>query len=368
MANFPWTPAVVGFRGHCSEGAILTHGADLDRLLDQGDLDGLLRLVDDLCEAAEWDLLETLASRGRLAVDRGHQLWPAADHAEHRLAHEAPGPHAARAVMRDAIRFGPAPLAEVAASSHAWSELDPHLSQGPLRATVAHERVARGDDLAGSTDLGSDDPMGLPLRLVAWEPVYLVPEIGPYGLEDPVPHPGTLQTVSLPRPAEAVGGGALAGLGALRDLARTWTDESNGHSISVAISGSAATAIATLVSDGADRKVRWRRLEPGEAISLMAWAGASGGAHGRRRGAARGRFEAWWCASSLAGLLDEPDDPWPPDPDHIGEAVAEMGWWRWEVDGEQTGWHLNLAVEDPADGLAWALASGDHYSVETPGS
>ncbi|MDP6215035.1 MAG: hypothetical protein QGI41_08870, partial [Acidimicrobiales bacterium] len=156
------------------------------------------------------------------------------------------------------------------------------------------------------------------------------------------------------------------GTGALRDLARTWAEESNGHSMSVAVQGGAGNAIATLLADPTIRRVRWRRLEAGEAISLMAWAGASGGAHGRRRGAARGRFEAWWCAANLAGLLEDPDDPWPPDPVQVGDAAAEMNWWRWDVDGARTGWHLNLAMEDPDDGLAWALAAGDRYSVSAP--
>ena len=344
----------------------MSRQADLDRLLDQGDLDGLLRLVDDLCGEGDWTLLEALATRGRLAVERGHQLWPAADHAEHRLALEAPGPFAAGAVVRDATRFGPAPLAEVAASSHPWKDLAPDLPTGPLRATVAHERVSRGEDLTGEDNLGRSDPLGLPLRLSPWEPTYLIPEIGPYGLEDPVPQAGTLEQVDIPRPVEAVGGVATAGTGALRDLGGTWAEESNGHSMSVAVHGGADTAIATLLADPARRRVRWRRLEAGEVISLMAWAGASGGAHGRRRGAARGRFEAWWCVANLAGLLEDPDDPWPPDPGLVGDAASEMNWWRWDVDGARTGWHLNLAVEDPGDGLAWALAAGDRYSVSVP--
>jgi|TARA_B100000959_G_scaffold153515_1_gene161023 hypothetical protein len=360
------TPKAVGSLGPSCEEDGLSRNADLDRLLEIGDLDGLLRLIDDLCIAGDWALLEVLASRGRLAVERGHQLWPAADHAEHRLALEAPGPFAAGAVMRDATRFGPAPLSEVVASSHQWEDLSPHLSTGPLRATVAHERVTRGEDLTGTGDLGVSNPTGLPFRLFTWEPTYLVPEIGPYGIEDPVPPAGTLEEVDIPPPGEVISGVAAMGTGALRDLARTWAEESNGHSMSVAVSGGADRAVATLLADPSRRSVRWRRLEADEAIGLMAWAGASGGAHGRRRGAARGRFEAWWCTANLAGLLEEPDDLWPPDPGQVGDAANEMNWWRWDVDGTRTGWHLNLAVEDPGDDLAWALACGDHYSASTP--
>ena len=92
-----------------------------------------------------------------------------------------------------------------------------------------------------------------------------------------------------------------------------------------------------------------------EALGLLAWAGASGGAHGRRRGMARGRFEAWWCAAALTGL----DEAWPPDGEDLGGAVAELSWWRWDDGTPPTGWHLLIAVEDPADGLAWALDARD---------
>ena len=57
--------------------------ADLDRLLVDGDLDGLLRRGDETCDAADWEALERGATQSRLAIERGHQLWPAADHAEH---------------------------------------------------------------------------------------------------------------------------------------------------------------------------------------------------------------------------------------------------------------------------------------------
>ncbi len=71
--------------------------ADLDRLLADGNLDGLLRLIDEVCDAADWEALERVATQSRLAVERGHQLWPAADHAEHRLALQAPASFAAAA-------------------------------------------------------------------------------------------------------------------------------------------------------------------------------------------------------------------------------------------------------------------------------
>jgi hypothetical protein len=96
-------------------------------------------------------------------------------------------------------------------------------------------------------------------------------------------------------------------------------------------------------------------LPPSDALALLAWAAASGGAHGRRRGAARGRFDAWWAAAALTGL----DDDWPPDPDELGAAIAELRWWWWDAAEPDTGWTLRIALEDPVDGLAWAVTAVD---------
>jgi hypothetical protein len=85
----------------------------------------------------------------------------------------------------------------------------------------------------------------------------------------------------------------------------------------------------------------------------MAWAAASGGAHGRRRGAAAGRFSAWWAAHEIAGL------EWPPEPADLGEAIARLAWYLWSDGSPDTGWALRLAVESPAEGLAWALTAAD---------
>lgn len=329
----------------------------LDELLVKGDLDGLLRLIDEACDAGDWSVVEQVAERSRLADDRGHQIWPSADHADHRLALQAPAAFSARAVGRDATRFGIAPLAEVAASVHAWADMAEHLPDGPLRATVAHERVARGENLSSLTL--DADPLGLPLRLAPWEPACDGPAIGPYAIEDPVPPTGALVATDLPDAADPV---ADPGVEALRDLVRTWTTESDGRSRAVCVRGTAAEAVAALGPGG----LRMRRMGPPEALGRMAWAAASGGAHGRRRGAARGRFEAWWCAATLAGMLDDAFDgpsgdeaPWPPDPDELGDAVGELRWWLWDDGHLPQGWHLQMAVEDPADGLAWALEATD---------
>ncbi|MEX2626226.1 MAG: hypothetical protein WD225_05045, partial [Ilumatobacteraceae bacterium] len=85
------------------------------------------------------------------------------------------------------------------------------------------------------------------------------------------------------------------------------------------------------------------------------WAGASGGGHGRRRGAAAGRDGAWWVLGALGDLHDD----WPPTDAAVEDLLADLRWWWWDADEPTTGWSLRLVVEDIADGVAWAFNAGD---------
>jgi hypothetical protein len=105
-------------------------------------------------------------------------------------------------------------------------------------------------------------------------------------------------------------------------------------------------------------EVSWREVPYADALCRLAWAGASGGAHGRRRGAAAGRFSTWWALAALTGLA-APDDEWPPPAAELGEAAASLRWAVWSPPGPRLGWSLHLAVEDPEDGLAWAIGATD---------
>ena len=93
----------------------------------------------------------------------------------------------------------------------------------------------------------------------------------------------------------------------------------------------------------------------GDALAWLAWAGASGGAHGRRRGSAVGRFGALW---TLAALLDLVDD-WPVPLDELGEIASELRWFWWDAGEPLTGWRVQLAVEDRVEGMAWAISARD---------
>ena len=317
----------------------------LDQLIDLGDLHELIREVDRLVARRDWSGLLSLRDRARAAHERGKQLWPAAAHAEYRLALEAPGAFAGAVIAEGAGRFAPGPLAEVAASTHTWAELASHIPAGPLLSITAHERVVRGDDL---TDDDRVDALVLPLPLVLqeWEPTYTVAHYEPDKADFPmpaVPAPSGVELPAAPFESTTDADEALA----LRSLVATWLTDSNGESEAVAVEGSGLSAIAAL---GVTR-ARVARVTLADAMAVMGWAGASGGAGGRRRGMAWGRFVAWECAAQLAGVDIEDD---------VGGAADELRWYVWDTGAADTGWSLRLAIEDVEAGCAWALVATDH--------
>jgi hypothetical protein len=317
-------------------------------LVDLGDLDELLRRVDDLCDAGDWAGLLDLRDRCRAAFERGRQLWPAASHAEYRLALQAPGRWAAPVIVPGAGRFALGPLSEVVASTHSWDELAADLGATPEAALVAQERVLRGEDLRGDARVDTA-VVELPLALEPWEPDYPRATYKPYTAEfaDVAPPP-MWETVDLM--AADRDGRVDEGARALLDLVTPWTTQSNGRAAAVAAVGDVVDALGGL---GVRGTARVAEVELAEALAVMAWAGASGGAHGRRRGMAQGRFGAWWTFAAVAGTVDE----WP----HLDRAVdADLRWYRWGGDEPGRGWSLRLAVEDPEGHRAWAVEATDH--------
>ena len=322
-----------------------------DALIDAGDVEALVTVADGLAEDASWDELLHLRDRCRDSVERGLQLWPVASRCEYRLALDAPGPFAAQVLVAGTGRFALGPLPEVAASTKRWEDLAPHVVQGaPEAAVAAHERVVRGEDLHGDRRL---DPFVLevPLQLAPWEPTYPVAEYGPDEAAFPLPIlEGFVELGPAARPPREADDAET--LRALVELATPWSTESEGRAAAIAVKGDAAAAVRALVPDG---PVRMAPMSPEDAMARMAWTAASGGLHGRRRGMAPGRFAAWWAASALTGLLED----FPPDPSELGDALGELQWWGWDLGGPDLGWTCRLAIEDPADGLAWALDATD---------
>lgn len=333
----------------------------LAALVDLGDLDELVRTVDALVDERDWDGMVELRDRCRRALERGRQLWPVASLCEYRLALDAPGPWAAKVLIEGTGHLALGPLAEVAASRHRWAELADHLAGGPLTAVVAHECVVRGEDLRADAGRVPPGVIDLPLVLQPWEPSYLLATYRRDGMEVEGPPASSLLGLTdvglperLPVPIDDE-----TSLDALLGCTRTWTASGTGRATAVAVEGDAAAAIRAL----GIRRARAVELAPADALARLAWAAASSGASGRRRGAAAGRWEAWWVLGAIGGLHGtEPgraDDDEPIDPDELGAIAVELRWFAFDAFEPETGWFLRLAVEDPVDGVAWAISALD---------
>jgi hypothetical protein len=326
----------------------VTERPDVVDAIEANDPAKLLRIVDGMCSARTWDDLVDLAARCRHAVVRGKQLWGVAYHADYRLALEGPPELAAAVAMSGGGGFTLGPLTEVAASTHEWAELEPYRPEGTTRTLVAHERVLHGEDLTTSTGIDRR-LLDIPLVLTAWEPSYPTAAYRADRANHPTPDTPAQVEVELTRAGRVVEHPDETD--SLLSLTETWVTESNGRSEAVAVEGTAREAVAAL----GPRQARMGETDLAGAMAWMAWAAASGGAHGKRPGAAAGRFAAWWALAALTDLLD----PWPPEGDALGEAGATLRWYLWDDLAPSTGWVLRLAVEDPEHGLAWALSAMD---------
>jgi hypothetical protein len=131
--------------------------------VERGDLDALVRLVDGLASAREWDRIVELRDRCRHALERGLQLWPAAEYAEYRLALEAPPAFAGPVVTETQAACPRSGWGGPTTTGRRWRPI----CLGPGPRLVAHERVLRGDDL-WVTPPRSGSPKSAVLE--PWEP------------------------------------------------------------------------------------------------------------------------------------------------------------------------------------------------------
>lgn len=308
--------------------------------IEHSDTDELIRIVDGHSSSEAWDEMVELRERCREAVGRGKQVWGVEEHIRYRLALEAPPEYAGPVVSEGHSPFALGPLPEVAASTKSFAEMDQFLSIGPARDTFAAERVVRGENVAMEIP-------DLPSRLMDWEPEYPVATYKSDKVETPPPPPPPVEEVELPDDFENIDDEHSTG--ALADLVETWTDQSNGRCQTSSVGGDHLAAIRSLGLPHA----RVALLDTESALSWMGWTGASGGAHGRRRGAAAGRYLAWWTVAML-GDLD-----WPADADSVGQAADQFEW-HWFDDGSPNlGWELRLAIHDPQSGMGWAVSAVD---------
>lgn len=310
--------------------------------VEAADTDALLKIIDGYCAGRHWDRLRHLQVSCAEAVSRGKQLWAVVEHIRYRFALEGPGELAARSINEGPARFTLGPLPEVAASTHSWAELEGFLDDGPEREMFAHERTMRGEDL---TDLGAPYVLETPLRLMEWEDDYALAKYESDRADFPTPAAPNMAGAALDTGEIVVD---VAVEEALAALVSAWVEESNGHVEVRAVHGDARQAIRSI----GPSRAYMTEIDSSQALAWMAWAAASGGAHGRRRGAAAGRFGAWWAATAICEL------DWPPDPNDLGRTLGMFRWILWS-DGNTQGWNLRLAVEDPAGRRAWAISAND---------
>lgn len=323
---------------------------NLQELIEAQDFNGLLLAVSGMCSARRWDDLVDLADRCEHAIERGKQVWPIAEHVDYRLALEAPAEYAADVLVPGVGRFAPGPLTEVAASTHTWSELAPHIEVPQVAAFVAQERVLRGEDLSGD-ERAHPEILELPLVLQDWEPTYALATYSSDLVEvmEPWVAMAPLEPITSPAPssAERLADDELEG--ALLDLVTPWVTESNGAAQVAVVKGDAGAAISTLAFGA----LRMGALAVDEFLAGIAWAAASGGAHGRRRGAALGRSLAWYTSAVLGGAR------WPVEPSDLRHRLSALRLYRWDEGAPEEGWILRIAIEDPAGGRSVALAATD---------
>jgi hypothetical protein len=324
---------------------------ELDDLIQVVDLDGLVRMVDARSDAGDWAGVLRLRDRCAAAtVETGRQLWPAATLAEYRLALLAPDEWAATVLDGESGRFTIGPLSEVASVGHTWAGLAPHLDAVPIATFIAHERAIRGETIPDEGVAALPPVLDIPAALQPWEPTYPVSSYSNTGADHPEPEiTGVLVDVSTPKRATIVDDDSTEH--AVRQLLEAWTADSTGRAETVCVEGDRLAALGAL----GVRSARIAEISAQNAIARLAWAGASGGAQGRRRGMAIGRFSAWW----LLGALGDLHDDWPPTNDEIDELLANLRWYRWDAHEPAGGWRLQLVVEDIEEGLAWAINAAD---------
>lgn len=306
--------------------------------IESSDTDELIRIIDGHCDARAWEPLIELRTRCQEAITRGKQLWGVDEHIRYRLALHAPPEWAGPVLSEGPTRFTLGPLPEVAASTKTWDEMEPHLIPGPQRMTFAAERAVRGDQVGTEGNLPT---------LQSWEPSYPLATYKPDKVETPQPKLPARVHQLLPEDVVVIDDPDSEN--SLNDLVEPWVDQSNGRSQTVSVEGTAHHAIAALGVPVAYVAA----LDAKAALAQMAWAAASGGAHGSRRGTAAGRYLAWWVLAVLADL------EWPANPDQLEDAASALDWYWFDDGAPEGGWALRLALEDRSLGISWAISAID---------
>ena len=316
-------------------------------LINRADLDGLVRLIDDYCETRSWNDLLGLRNACKAAVANGRQVWPASTLAEYRLALLAPAEIAVQVVDEEAGRFTMGPLTEVIAQNHQWSELSEFLQPSPTSTYIAFECSIRGQQV----NSGLFPALESPCSLLPVESNYALAVYHDNEAKFPTPAiPEMGSAIAVPASSANVVQDSEVST-AIHQLVDAWTTQSNGELRISCVEGSVLDALASLKV----QEARLSLLASGEVLAWLAWAGASGGAHGRRRGNALGRDAAWWTVAALTGQTSN----WPLSDEESITAVNSLQWFWWDANEPTTGWNVQLCVHHGGRNRSWAFMLTD---------
>jgi len=316
-------------------------------LINRADLDGLVRLIDDYCETRSWHELLGLRDACKAAVANGRQVWPASTLAEYRLALLAPAEIAVQVVDEEAGRFTMGPLTEVIAQNHQWSDLREFLQPSPTSTYIAYECGIRGQQVDGELFPALESPC----TLLPMETNYALAEYHDNEAKFPTPAiPEMGNAIAVPTSSAHVVHDSDAST-AFHQLVDAWTTQSNGELRISCVEGSVLDALAALEV----HEARLSLLTSSDALAWLTWAGASGGAHGRRRGNALGRDAAWWTIAALTEQISR----WPLNNDDLETAVNSLQWFWWDANEPTTGWNVRLCVHYADQNRSWAFMLTD---------
>jgi hypothetical protein len=274
-------------------------------------------------------------------------VWPASTLSEYRLELLAPAEIAVQVVDEEAGRFTMGPLTEVIAQNHQWSVLSEFLEPSPTSTYIAYECAIRGQNV----DSELFPALESPCTLLPIETNYALAEYHDNEAKFPTPAiPEMGNAIAIPGSSATVIQDSDAST-AFHQLADAWTTQSNGELRMSCVEGSVLDALGALNV----QEARLSLLASGEALSWLAWAGASGGAHGRRRGNALGRDAAWWTIAALT----EKTFHWPLSNEELKTAVNSLQWFWWDTNEPTTGWKLQFCIHHADRNRSWAISVHD---------
>jgi hypothetical protein len=274
-------------------------------------------------------------------------VWPASTLAEYRLALLALAEIAVQVVDEEAGRFTMGPLTEVIAQNHQWSELNGFLEPSPTSTYIAYECGIRGQQV----DSELFPALESPCTLLPVESNYVLAEYHDNEAKFPTP--------AIPEMGNAIAVPASSAIvvqdpeveTAIHQLVDAWTTQSNGELRISCVEGSVLDALAVLEV----QEARLSLLTSSDALAWLTWTGASGGAHGRRRGNALGRDAAWWTVAALTVNTFH----WPLSNDDLETAVNSLQWFWWDTNEPATGWQLQLCIHHADRNRSWAISVHD---------